>query len=133
MSEKTIAATKKATPKKTAVKPAAAKKTTTKIEPILRELLEAGAHFGHQTARWNPKMGAYIYTARGGVHIMDLTKTAEALKQAEKVIEETAKRGGSILFVGTKRQAKDVVKQAAESAEMPYVNQRWLGGMLTNL
>ncbi|MBI2797912.1 30S ribosomal protein S2 [Candidatus Saccharibacteria bacterium] len=137
MSEKTTAATKKAAPKTSTVKTAAAKpatkKTTTKIDPILRELLEAGAHFGHQTARWNPKMGEFIYTARGGVHILDLTKTAEALKSAEKFIEDVTKRGGNVLFVGTKRQAKDVLAKAAAGAEMPYVNQRWLGGMLTNL
>lgn len=141
MAEKPTAV-KETAPKKAAgktdaaTKPAAdTKKTskTNKIDPILRELLEAGAHFGHQTARWNPKMGSYIYTARGGVHIMDLTQTAKQLTAAEKFAESTTKEGGLVLFVGTKRQAKDVIKKAASEADMPYVNQRWLGGMLTNL
>ena len=142
MPEKTTAV-KETAPKKVAAKPEAAAKPTakssakssktSKIDPILRELLEAGAHFGHQTARWNPKMGSYIYTARGGVHIMDLTQTAKQLAAAEKFAESTTKDGGLVLFVGTKRQAKDVIKKAASDADMPYVNQRWLGGMLTNL
>ncbi len=127
------AAAKKPAVKKAATKAPATTAKTSKIDPILRELLEAGAHFGHQTSRWNPKMGRYIYTARGGVHIVDLTQTAEQLKAAEKFVEEVATKGGQVLFVGTKRQAKDIVQKSAESADMPYVSQRWLGGMLTNL
>lgn len=111
----------------------AAKKPTTKIDPLLKQLLEAGVHFGHRTARWNPKMAPYIYGARGGVHIINLEKTAANLKVAEAAVEAATKQGGQVLFVATKRQAQDVVKQAAESAKMPYVTYRWLGGMLTNL
>jgi small subunit ribosomal protein S2 len=98
----------------------------------LKELLEAGAHFGHQTRRWNPKMKPYIYGARGGVHIIDLTKTADALKAAEVFTKEVASGGGKVLFVGTKRQAAPVVREEAVAAGMPYVTERWLGGMLTN-
>lgn len=98
----------------------------------LKELLEAGAHFGHQTRRWNPKMRQYIYGARGGVHIIDLTKTAPLLEEALKFVRQTAADGGKVLFVSTKRQAAPVVKEIAESASMPFVTERWLGGMLTN-
>lgn len=101
-------------------------------EVNLKELLEAGAHFGHQTRRWNPKMKPYIYGARGGVHIIDLTKTAPMLEAALKFTKQVTADGGSVLFVGTKRQAAPVVREAAESAGMPYVTERWLGGMLTN-
>ncbi len=101
-------------------------------EVTLKQLLEAGAHFGHQTRRWNPKMQRYIYGARGGIHIIDLTKTAPLLEDAEKFARQVTSGGGEILFVGTKRQAKGVVKKAAEDAGMPYVTERWLGGMLTN-
>ncbi|QQR53186.1 30S ribosomal protein S2 [bacterium] len=101
-------------------------------EVNLKELLEAGAHFGHQTRRWNPKMKPYIYGARGGVHIIDLTKTAPMLEAAIKFAKQVTSEGGSVLFVGTKRQAAPVVKEAAENAGMPYVTERWLGGMLTN-
>lgn len=101
-------------------------------EVSLKELLEAGAHFGHQTRRWNPKMKPYIFGARGGIHIIDLTKTAEGLAVATKFATEVASKGGLILFVGTKRQVQTIVKQAAVEADMPYVTQRWLGGMLTN-
>jgi small subunit ribosomal protein S2 len=101
-------------------------------EVSLKELLEAGAHFGHQTRRWNPKMRQYIYGARGGVHIIDLTKTGELLKQATDFAGSVTARGGKVLFVGTKRQAAAVVKQEAAEAGMPYVTERWLGGMLTN-
>lgn len=104
-----------------------------KIDPILRKLLEAGAHFGHQSSRWNPKMASYIYTTRGGVHIFDLTQTASQLAAAKKFITDTAERGGKVLFVGTKRQAKAPLTEAAIAAGMPYVTYRWLGGMLTNL
>ena len=98
----------------------------------LKELLEAGAHFGHQTRRWNPKMQQYIYGARGGVHIIDLTKTSVLLKEATEFARETAAAGGKVLLVGTKRQASPVVKDEAIAAGMPYVVERWLGGMLTN-
>ncbi len=98
----------------------------------LKELLEAGAHFGHQTRRWNPKMKPYIYGARGGIHIIDLTKTAPLLKEAADFAQEAASRGGKVLFVGTKRQAAPVINEEAEAAGMPYVTTRWLGGMLTN-
>lgn len=98
----------------------------------LKELLEAGAHFGHQTRRWNPKMKPYIYGARGGVHIVDLTKTGPLLAEAEKFARQTAAAGGQVLLVGTKRQAAAVVREEAEAAGLPYVTERWLGGMLTN-
>jgi small subunit ribosomal protein S2 len=101
-------------------------------EVTLKQLLESGAHFGHQTRRWNPKMQRYIYGARGGIHIIDLTKTAPALEDATKFAASVAADGGSILFVATKRQAKGVVQKAAVEAGMPYVTERWLGGMLTN-
>jgi small subunit ribosomal protein S2 len=98
----------------------------------IRELLEAGVHFGHQTRRWNPKMRRFIFGERDGIYIIDLIKTAALLEQAQRFSEEVARRGGSILFVGTKKQARDAVKEVAEAADMPYVNHRWLGGLLTN-
>lgn len=98
----------------------------------LKALLEAGAHFGHQTRRWNPKMKPYIYGARGGVHIIDLTQTGPLLKTAAEFAKQVTSNGGQVLFVGTKRQAASVVREAAESANMPFVTERWLGGMLTN-
>lgn len=98
----------------------------------LKELLEAGAHFGHQTRRWNPKMKQYIYGARGGVHIIDLTKTGVMLKDATAFAKQTAANGGKVLLVGTKRQAAPVVKEIAEKYNLPFVTERWLGGMLTN-
>jgi small subunit ribosomal protein S2 len=98
----------------------------------IKDLLEAGAHFGHQTRRWNPKMGRFIYGARGGVHIIDLTKTSTALEDALRFVTQTTQNGGKVLFVGTKRQGKMLVKAAALSADQPYVVERWLGGMLTN-
>jgi small subunit ribosomal protein S2 len=98
----------------------------------IRELLEAGVHFGHQTRRWNPKMRRYIFGERGGIHIIDLQKTERLLHTAQDFAGELAGRGGTVLFVGTKKQARDTVREAAESCGMPYVNQRWLGGMLTN-
>ncbi len=98
----------------------------------LKELLEAGAHFGHQTRRWNPKMKQYIYGARGGVHIIDLTKTGVMLKEATEFAKQTAADGGKVLIVGTKRQAAPVVREIAEANGLPYVSERWLGGMLTN-
>jgi small subunit ribosomal protein S2 len=101
-------------------------------EVNLKELLEAGAHFGHQTRRWNPKMKQYIYGVRGGVHIIDLTKTGGLLQAATAFTKDVTANGGNVLFVGTKRQAAAVVREEAEAAGMPYVTERWLGGMLTN-
>jgi small subunit ribosomal protein S2 len=98
----------------------------------IRELLEAGVHFGHQTRRWNPKMRRYIHGEREGIYIIDLLKTERALRQAEEFVAGIARRGGNVLFVGTKKQARDAVKEIAESSGMPYVNHRWLGGLLTN-
>jgi small subunit ribosomal protein S2 len=101
-------------------------------EPGLRELLQAGVHFGHQTRRWNPRMRRYIHGERDGIHIIDLLQTEPLLAQAREFATEVAGKGGSILFVGTKKQARDSVKSWAERSGMPYVNQRWLGGLLTN-
>jgi small subunit ribosomal protein S2 len=101
-------------------------------EVTIRELLEAGVHFGHQTRRWNPKMRRYIFGERGGIHIIDLQKTERLLAQAQEFAGEVAGRGGTILFVGTKKQARDTIEEAAKRSGMPYINQRWLGGLLTN-
>jgi small subunit ribosomal protein S2 len=98
----------------------------------LRELLEAGVHFGHQTRRWNPKMRRFIHGENGGIYIIDLLKTQALLSQAQQFATEIAHRGGTVLFVGTKKQARDGVKEIATAAGMPYVNHRWLGGLLTN-
>src|SRR6187200_2584302 len=98
----------------------------------LKELLEAGVHFGHQTRRWNPKMRRFIYGERGGIYIIDLLKTQALIEQAQSFAAALAHRGGTVLFVGTKKQARDGIKDVAESAGMPYVNHRWLGGLLTN-
>jgi small subunit ribosomal protein S2 len=98
----------------------------------LRELLEAGVHFGHQTRRWNPKMRRYIHGERGGIYLIDLLQTQRLLDQARQFAGQLAQRGGVVLFVGTKKQARDAVKDVAEAAGMPYVNHRWLGGLLTN-
>ena len=98
----------------------------------MRQLLEAGVHFGHQKQRWNPKMQQYIYGARNGIHIMDLTQTVPMLDQALNVIRDTVAKGGRILFVGTKRQAQAPIKDAAEKSAQFYMNHRWLGGTLTN-
>lgn len=98
----------------------------------IKKLLEAGAHFGHKTSRWHPKMSQYIHSKRDGNHIIDLTKTVQAIEEADKFLTKTASEGKQILFVGTKKQAKDIVKQTAEEVNMPYVVERWLGGMLTN-
>jgi small subunit ribosomal protein S2 len=98
----------------------------------MKELLEAGVHFGHQTRRWNPKMKKFIFIERNGIYIIDLQKTLKAIQDARHLIEGIARRNGSVLFVGTKRQAKDAVQEEAERCGMPYVNERWLGGMLTN-
>lgn len=101
-------------------------------EFTLRQLLEAGVHFGHQTHRWNPLMDQYIYGSRNGIHIMDLTQTVPLLDAALNVVQQTVSKGGSILFVGTKRQASKAIADAAERSAQYYVNHRWLGGMLTN-
>ena len=98
----------------------------------IRELLESGVHFGHQTRRWNPKMRRFIHGERGGIYIVDLLQTQRLLEQARQFAGELAQRGGIVLFVGTKKQARDAVKDVAEAAGMPYVNHRWLGGLLTN-
>ncbi len=98
----------------------------------MRQLLEAGAHFGHQTSRWNPKMGPYLYGSRNNIHIIDLSQTVPLLDQALKVISDTVASGGRVLFVGTKRQASEIIADAAKRSAQYYVNARWLGGMLTN-
>ena len=98
----------------------------------MKQLLEAGVHFGHQTRRWNPKMAPYIFTERNGIHIIDLQKSVVKVDEAYKAVFEIASQGGTILFVGTKKQAQDAVKTEAERCGMYYVNERWLGGMLTN-
>ncbi len=101
-------------------------------EPGIRELLEAGLHFGHQTRRWNPRMQRYIWGERDGIHIIDLLQTERLLAEARRFAAEVAGQGGTILFVGTKKQARDAIREWAERTEMPYVNLRWLGGLLTN-
>ena len=98
----------------------------------LEELLESGVHFGHQTRRWNPKMSRYIYTARNGVHIIDLVQTAELMEEAYTYVRKTAEQGKKFLFIGTKRQAAGIIAQEASRCGSYYINQRWLGGMLTN-
>ncbi|MGB9678641.1 MAG: 30S ribosomal protein S2 [Thermoanaerobacteraceae bacterium] len=98
----------------------------------MKQLLEAGVHFGHQTRRWNPKMAPYIFTERNGIYIIDLQKTVKKIEEAYDFIKQIAMDGGTVLFVGTKKQAQDSVKEEAERCGMYYVNQRWLGGMLTN-
>ena len=98
----------------------------------MKQLLEAGVHFGHQTRRWNPKMAPYIYTERNGIYIIDLQKSVGKVDEAYQAISDVANEGGTILFVGTKKQAQDAIKTEAERCGMYYVNERWLGGMLTN-
>src|SRR4051812_647989 len=98
----------------------------------MKQLLEAGVHFGHQTRRWNPKMDRYIFTERNGIYIIDLQKTVKKVEEAYNFVREVAANGGTILFVGTKKQAQESVKEEAARAGMYYVNQRWLGGTLTN-
>jgi small subunit ribosomal protein S2 len=98
----------------------------------IKELLEAGVHFGHQTRRWNPKMRRFIFGERDGIYIIDLLQTEELLENARRFASDIALRGGTVLFVGTKKQARDAVKECASAADMPYVNHRWLGGLLTN-
>jgi small subunit ribosomal protein S2 len=98
----------------------------------MKDLLEAGVHFGHQTRRWNPKMKRFIFAERGGIYIIDLQKTLELLEEAHDFVRNISERGGSVLFVGTKKQAQDAVEEQAKRVGMPYVNHRWLGGLLTN-
>ena len=98
----------------------------------MKQLLEAGVHFGHQTRRWNPKMAEYIFTERNGIYIIDLQKTVKKLEEAYMFVRDIAAEGDEILFVGTKKQAQDSIKEEAQRCGMPYVNARWLGGMLTN-
>lgn len=102
------------------------------IDIDIKQLLEAGAHFGHKTERWHPKMAQYIHSKRGGSHIIDLTKTVVKLEEALTVVQEVASKNKQVLFVGTKKQAQDIVKSLAEATGQPYVTERWLGGMLTN-
>jgi small subunit ribosomal protein S2 len=98
----------------------------------MRELLEAGVHFGHQTRRWNPKMRRFIFTERAGIYIIDLQQTLDLVEQAYAFVRNVAERGGSVLFVGTKKQCQDAIADEAGRVDMPYVNHRWLGGLLTN-
>ncbi len=98
----------------------------------MKQLLEAGVHFGHQTRRWDPKMAEYIFQARNGIHIIDLQKTSKKLDEAYAFLKEQVEEGKTVLFVGTKKQAQECVKEAAEKSGMYYIDQRWLGGMLTN-
>ena len=98
----------------------------------MKQLLEAGVHFGHQTRRWEPKMAEYIFQARNGIHIIDLQKTSKKLDEAYAFLKEQAEEGKTVLFVGTKKQAQECIKEAAIKCNMYYVDQRWLGGMLTN-
>ena len=98
----------------------------------MKQLLESGVHFGHQTKRWNPKMETYIFTERNGIYIIDLQQTVKLIDKAYNFVKEQAAEGKKVLFVGTKRQAQETIKKEAERCGMPYVNQRWLGGMLTN-
>ncbi len=100
--------------------------------PELSEMLQAGVHFGHQTSKWHPKMRKFIFGSRQGIHIINLEETQKALEEAMSFAKKTASRGGVILFVGTKKQAAEIVQKAAEACKMPYVNKRWLGGTLTN-
>jgi len=98
----------------------------------IKELLEAGVHFGHQTRRWNPKMRRFIFGERDGIYIIDLLQTQKLLDDAREFAAEVSRRGGTVLFVGTKKQAQGAISEQATRVGMPYVNQRWLGGMLTN-
>ena len=98
----------------------------------MKQLLEAGVHFGHQTRRWNPKMATYIYTERNGIYIIDLQKTVKKLEEAYNFVRDISAEGGNVLFVGTKKQAQDAIKEEAARCGGYYVNARWLGGMMTN-
>src|SRR3990172_9104539 len=99
---------------------------------LMKSLLEAGVHFGHETKRWNPKMKEYIFGERNGIYIIDLSKAVKLFKDAERFVSDLAARGSTLLFVGTKRQAQDVISEEAQRCGMYYVNERWLGGLLTN-
>ena len=101
-------------------------------EISMKQLLEAGVHFGHQTSRWNPKMKPYIFGARNGIYIIDLQQTVRMFREAYDFVRDLSAQGGTMLFVGTKKQARDTIRENAEAADMPYVNHRWLGGLLTN-
>ena len=103
---------------------------TTEVD--LKKLLESGAHFGHKTSRWHPKMASFIHSKKNGIHIIDLTKTAQAIEEAAEFLTQTAAAGKQILLVGTKRQSQAIVKKLAEETKMPYVTERWMGGVLTN-
>jgi small subunit ribosomal protein S2 len=109
----------------------AERKTMTKVPSIL-EMLQAGVHFGHQAGRWHPKMGAYIFGIRNGIHIIDLEKTEACLKQAQDFIKKVVAKNGTILFLGTKKQVQEVVKREAQRCTMPYITSHWVGGFLTN-
>ncbi|MGW3069487.1 30S ribosomal protein S2, partial [Streptomyces sp. NPDC001130] len=98
----------------------------------MRELLESGVHFGHQTRRWNPKMKRFIFTERNGIYIIDLLQSLSYIDRAYEFVKETVAHGGTVMFVGTKKQAQEAIAEQATRVGMPYVNQRWLGGMLTN-
>ena len=98
----------------------------------MRQLLESGVHFGHQTKRWNPKMKKYIFTSRNGIHVIDLQQSIKLIRKAYQFVKETVKRGGVVLFVGTKKQAQEAIQSEAERCNMPFVHHRWLGGTLTN-
>ena len=98
----------------------------------MKQLLDAGVHFGHQTRRWNPKMKRFIYGDRGGIYIIDLQQTLKRIEVAYSFVRDTVANGGTVLFVGTKKQAQDPIQSYAEKCGMPYINERWLGGMLTN-
>ncbi len=98
----------------------------------MRQLLESGVHFGHQTKRWNPKMKRYIFTARNGIHVIDLQQSIKLIRKSYQFVKETVKKGGTVLFVGTKKQAQEAIQSEAERCGMPYVNHRWLGGIMTN-
>ena len=102
------------------------------VSVSMKDLLEAGVHFGHQTRRWNPKMRRYIFTERGGIYIIDLQQTLSLVEEAHAFVRNVAERGGSVLFVGTKKQSQDSIEEEAERVGMPYVSHRWLGGLLTN-
>src|SRR5436305_5135776 len=103
------------------------------VTPVsMKQLLEAGVHFGHQTRRWNPRMRRFIFTERNGIHIIDLQQTVTRLHQAYDYVRDTVANGGTLLFVGTKKQAQEAIEIEARRCKMPYVNNRWLGGTLTN-
>src|SRR5207248_2661004 len=111
---------------------ASARRTTGMAVVTMKDMLDSGVHFGHQTRRWNPKMKRYIFTERNGIYIIDLQQTLSYIDRAYEFVKETVAHGGSVLFIGTKKQAQEAIAEQATRVGMPYVNQRWLGGMLTN-